>query len=109
MKQKQLEVTKDSVYEMLLTRPAWSDQKIANESGFSRSYVWNLRQKFLRTLDWALAQNVAGAFLSEFQMCSDAFKLQITQLEDKKIELEEWKEGTKTIFRKGEDGHTFPE
>jgi len=105
----QLVLLKESVYATLIKYPAKTDVQIALETGVSRGYVWQLRQKFIRKLDWALAQNVAGAFLAEFQMASDAFKLQINKLEDKIKELEELKKGKKTIFKKGADGQTYPE
>ena len=104
-----MQTTKDDIYITLIKRPSLNDYEIADEFGVSRTFVYNLRQKFVRKLDWELAQNVAGAFLAEFQMASDAFKLQITELQTKRTDLEKLKEGTKTIFKKGVDGHTFPE
>jgi len=100
---------KETVYDTLIKYPAKTDSTIAKETGVSRGYVWALRQKFIRKLDWALAQNVAGAFLAEFQMASDSFKLQINKLEDKIQEMEELKGGEKTIFKKNKEGQSYAE
>jgi len=101
---KLLPVVREQVYTTLITKPAWTDNKIAKEFGISRNFVFKLRHKFINTLDYSLAQNVAGAFLAEFQMSSDYFKLQITKLDEEKEDLEKLKsEGRKVIFKKNPD------
>lgn len=75
---------KDEVYHTILQHPALSDYKIADKVGVSRGMVWNVRRKLALTLDYQLTRNVAGAFLTEFQMASDYFKIQIERLEDLK-------------------------
>ena len=100
---------KEQVFEKVLKEPAKSDYTIAKEVGVSRSLVYTTRMKFIRTLDYELAKNVAGAFLSDFQQASDYFKLQITSLENKKKDLQKLKNMNKTVFRKTAEGQSFPE
>ncbi len=108
-KKKLLQVVKDKIYVDLVQKPSLNDRQIGELHGVSQSYVYNVRQKFIRKLDYQLAIDVSSAFMAEFQMANDAFKLQITILEDKKKDLELLKDGTKTIFHQAADGHKYPE
>ena len=92
---------REDVYTTMVTKPAWSDRKIANHFNISKTFVLNLRHKFVKTLDYTLARDVASAFLAEFQLSSDYFKLQITKLDLEKEDLERLKsEGRKVIYKK---------
>ncbi len=101
---------KIQAYSTMLKYPAWSDEKIANDIGISRPTVWRLRKKLIGTIDWELAQRIAGQFLTDYQMASDYYKQQITELEDmKKEHIESKVGGTKTIYKKGKDGQSYAE
>lgn len=104
-----LDTLKDKIYDKILRYPALTDVDIGLEFGVNRTYIWKLRQKFVRKLDFVLAQSIAGAFLAEFQQATDYFKSQVSRLEDKITELEKLKKGTKTIWRKSAEGGSFPE
>jgi len=107
---KLLPQVRTDVYTFLITHPALSDYQIADKFGISRGFVYNLRQKFVRKLDYELAQNIAGAFLADYQHASDYFKLQTTELENEKVQLRTIQEtAKKTIFRKNEQGDTYAE
>jgi|APSaa5957512535_1039671.scaffolds.fasta_scaffold03090_7 hypothetical protein len=75
---------KRQCYKLMLTKPSWSDPQIAKSLGISRGVVFRTRKTLLSTIDYELAQNVAGKFLVEFQMASDYFKLQIERLDELK-------------------------
>lgn len=100
---------KDKIYDKILRYPALSDIDIGNEFGVTRGYVYQLRQKFVRKLDFVLAQSIAGAFLSEFQQATDYFKSQVSRLEDKIQEYEENKKGTKTVYKMNATGQKYAE
>jgi len=70
----------------MLTKPSLSDPQIAKSLGVSRGLGFRTRKSLLSTIEYELAQNVAGKFLTEFQMASDYFKLQIERLEDLKLQ-----------------------
>lgn len=107
---KLLPQVKTDVYTYMITHPSKSDYQVADKFGISRGFVYTLRQKFVRKLDYELAQNIAGAFLTDYQHASDYFKLQTTELEEEKKLLRVLQEeGVKTIFHKSEDGPTYPE
>jgi len=108
-KKKLLQITRDGIYLDFISKPALNDRQVGELHGVSQSYVYNVRQKFIRRLDFQLAIDVSSAFITEFQMANDAFKLQITDLEEKKVALEKLKDGTKTIFHKSENGPSYPE
>lgn len=101
---------KEQAYQVMLKNPAWGDEEIASDIGIGRSTVWRLRKKLIGKIDWELAQRIAGQFLTDYQLASDYFKQQITDLERIKQEREESKAGgTKTIYKKGKDGQTYAE
>jgi len=107
---KLLPIVKEKAYEYMLKHPSESDQKVANQFGISRGFVYNLRCKFVRKLDYELAQKMAGAFLADFEHASDYFKLQTTELEKEKTKLLQlMEEGHKTIFKKNAEGQTYAE
>ena len=92
---------REDIYKTMVTKPSFSDRKIASVFNVSQGFVSSLRHKFIRTLDYTLAKDVAGAFLAEFQMASDYMKLQITKLDAEKEDLEKLKsEGRKVIYKK---------
>lgn len=96
-------------YTEMITYPALNDEQIARKVGLNQTTVWRLRKKLVGKIDWELAQRIAGQFLADYQMASDYFKIQITNLEEQKGELNQLKTGTKTIFKKGKDGQSYPE
>lgn len=96
-------------YTQMITYPALNDQQLADKIGLTRSTVWRLRQKLVGKIDFELAQRIAGQFLVDYQMASDYFKLQVTNLEEQKTGLEKLKDGTKTIFKKDSDGKSYAE
>jgi len=101
---------REDTYKYIITHPSKSDAEVADQFGISRTFVWKLRSKFVRKLDYELAQNIAGAFLVDYQHASDYFKLQTTELEDEKIQLRQLqKDGIKTIFKKGAEGQSYAE
>lgn len=102
-----LESLKEKIYDTILRYPAKTDQEIGEQYGVGRSYVWKLRQKFVRKLDFVLAQHIAGAFLAEFQQATDYFKFQVSRLEDKILEYEKNKKGTKIIFKMNTTGQKY--
>ena len=71
-------------YEVMITKPSWSDYEIARNLNLSQTFVYKQRQKLLLTIDYELAKNIAGKFLVQFQMASDYFKLQISRLDELK-------------------------
>lgn len=78
---------KRQVYDAILQHPSWSDYQIAEELNLSRSMVYRTRCSIIKTLDYKLAQNAAGKFLTDFQMAADYFRKQIERLEElKKME-----------------------
>lgn len=110
MPTKLLPQVRENTYKYLITHPSKSDQQVADEFGISRGFVYNLRQKFVRKLDYELAQNIAGAFLVDYQHASDYFKLQTTELEGEKIKLRDLqKSGQKTIFKRNKEGDSYAE
>lgn len=75
---------KVQVYKEFLERPDSTDYEIAERLNLSRSAVWRARNKVIRSIDYKLAASVAGKFLVDFQMASDYWKKQISELEDQK-------------------------
>ncbi len=101
---------RENAYEYMLKHPSESDQKIANHFGISRGFVYNLRCKFVKKLDYELAQKMAGAFLADYEQASDYFKLQTTDLEKEKTKLIQLQEdGHKTIFKRNAEGQSYAE
>ncbi len=94
-------------YTEMITHPALNDEQIAAKVGLAQCTVWRLRKKLVGKIDFELAQRIAGQFLSDYQMASDYFKIQITDLEEQKNKLEKLKDGTKTIFKKDSDGKSY--
>ena len=100
----------EQAFIQMIKYPAKTDANIASEMGIGRSTVWRLRQKLIGKIDWELAQRIAGQFLTDYQMASDYYKLQIQELEEmKKERIESKVGGKKTIYKKGKDGQTYAE
>lgn len=99
---KLLEQTKDNIYHSIVLHPSKSDYDIADEFGVSRSYVYNLRQKVMRKIDYELLRNASGLFLTKFGECSDRLEAYIS-------ELEGYKKDTKTILKSSKEGGTWAE
>jgi len=97
------------IYNEILLYPALEDHEIADNVGLTRSMVWRARQKLIGAIDFELAQRISGQFLTDYQMASDYFKKQITELEQQKEKLEELKNGTKTIFKKAKNDKSYAE
>lgn len=89
---------KEQVYKEILAHPSLSDYQIAEKLNISRPTVWRTRNKLIGAIDYELAKKVAGKFLTDFQMASDYFKLQIDRLENLKTK-------TKTIQRNNMSTH----
>ncbi len=110
MPTKLLPQVREDTYKYIITHPAKTDTEVSLKFGISRGFVYNLRQKFVRKLDYELAQNIAGAFLVDYQHASDYFKLQTTELEEEKIQLHNLQEtGQKTIFKRNAEGNSYAE
>ena len=93
---------KQLVYFERLKDPIASQKDLAIKLGLSESMVSRAIKSMMGTHDYQFRQLLAGKFLEEFQMASDYWKMQITQLEN-------LKDSKKTIFKKAADGHVFPE
>jgi len=85
-----------------LQYPTKSDREIAEIVNVSHTMVSNYRNEYNIAIDTEFVAMVAGKFISEFGHAIDHWKLLID-------ELEVLKRGKKTIFKKGEDGHFYPE
>ena len=73
-----------AVYNKILDYPDKSDYTIAQEMNLTRSMVYRTRISLVGAINYELARNVAGKFLTDFQMASDYFKKQISRLETSK-------------------------
>lgn len=102
MKKQLREELKKKIYTIMITYPTRSDYEIGRVLHIPRSTVWTFRKSLISAIDYQLARNVAGKFLTEFQMATDYFKLQIERLEN-------LKEKKKTIFKKGDEGQSYAE
>jgi len=92
MSKKISQQTQDKIYQTILLYPSKTNLDISKEFNVSDDYVGKIHKKFTKAQDTELIRNAAGMFLSEFQTCSDRLKSYIS-------ELEELKEGKKTIQR----------
>lgn len=92
----------EEIYNLILQYPTKTDTQLARDLNLHRHTVSKYRKKLYLGLDHHLVKNVAGKFLTHFQMGSDYMMKQIEK-------LEELKKQEKTIFKKGTDGQTYPE
>lgn len=90
------------IYNIILKYPTKSDREIGKELNLSHMTVFRFRKKLYVGLDHHLARNVAGKFLTHFQMGSDYMMKQLEKLEELKKEQ-------KTIFKKGAEGNSYTE
>ena len=89
---------KELIYREILEHPTLSDYQLSAKLNVSRPTVWRVRNKLIGAIDYELAKKVAGKFLTDFQMASDYFKLQIERLEKLKTQ-------SKTIQRNNMSTH----
>lgn len=106
----QLHPIAEQIYKAILQYPTKSDTTLGKELNLSHTTVNKYRKKLYSGLTHHLARDVAGKFFTHFQMASDYFMTQIEKLEVLKEEAQSFKEsGTKTVFRKATDGHSYSE
>lgn len=106
---KKLAIFYDKIYKEMLENPSASDYEIAQKFHVSRGMIWNIRQKYIKRLDYQIVQNLGGKFLSEFQQATDYFKMQIERLNHRKDQLESLLTEQKTVFKTNLEGVKYPE
>jgi len=110
MNKLQIRPISDEIYKSILKCPIKSDTAIGKELNLSHTTIAKYRKKLYIGLNHHIAKQVAGKFFTHYQMASDYFMTQIEKVEKLKDEAQEFKDGgTKTIFKKGKDGHSYAE
>jgi len=86
----------------LLQFPTLTNTAIAKKLNLSEPTISNYRKIRDTKIDQEFIAITAGKFIKTFQTAHDYWNKQITRLEDLKTR-------TKTIFKKGPDGQSYPE
>ena len=94
-----LEMTKRAQKDYIITHPHLTQEEIAEKLGTTQQTVSNRKKDLAKNVDYMIAKKAADGFVEDYETAIEAFKLQISRLEELGNSLmTDIEQGTKTIM-----------